>query len=245
MHYRKISARVIFIFISIVLFQSCSDDITSPAESFVGGIVTDTSGKLLPGVKVKIGDKTTHTDDHGFYKLSGIQLPYDIVIIDDPTKSQLLIKSVNVPYIKIPDFFSYNNTDASADLSITLPAELIQSGKKGKLIFTDGCDKTFSKEIAGQNTSLQVRIREDKFIYGKMIVLIYKTDSEGNILSYENYFESSDLLIVPDQLIHFYLDSQQLGFNPEERTVSGMINIPAGYTSAEQYFFLTLHRVHL
>lgn len=238
MHYRKISARIIFIFISIVLFQSCSDDITSPSETFVGGIVTDTSGKLLPGVKVKIGDKTTHTDDQGFYKLSGIQLPYDIVIIDDPTKSQLLIKSVNVPYIKIPDFFSYNNTDASADLSITIPDELMQSGKKGKLIFTDGSDKTFSKEIAGQNTSLQVRIRDNKFIYGKMIVLLYKADTDGNILSYENFFESSDLLLIPDQDIHFYLDSLQLSFNPEEKAVSGMINIPAGYISGEQYFYL-------
>lgn len=242
MHYRKISAPVIFIFISIIsifFFQSCSDnEMTSPSGTFIGGIVTDTSGKLLHGVKVKIGDKTTRTDDHGFYRFADINMPYDIVLIDEPTKSQLLIKSVNVPYIKIPDFFSYNNTDASAELSISLPPDLLQTGMKGKLIFTDGVDKTFSKEITEQNTSLQIRIRDNKFIYGNMIVLIYSADSEGNILSYENYFKSQDLLIIPDQDIHFYLDLQQLSFNPEERAVSGMIDIPPGYVSGDRYFYL-------
>ena len=238
MYYKKISAPVIFFFFSFFFLQSCSDDSMSPSNSSVNGKVLGSANNPLPNLKIKIGNQSTVTGTNGDFSLSNISMPYDLLIIDEQSKSQALIKSVNIQNITVPEFLSFKNPDFTSYLNVNIPSEFLQAGKKGKIIFTNGVDINSSKDIVSESTDLEIKMSEFKRLNGKLIILIYKTDNAGNIISYENYCEINEIEIFPNRISYYNIDSTQLSFNPGERSVSGKINIPPGYTSGDQYFYL-------
>ena len=237
MYYRKISAKLIFIFIS-VLYLGCSDDSITPSNSTVTGMVLNNSKIPVPGLKVKIGNESTVTNKNGFFSLKNSSYPYDILVIDEAFKSQLLIKSINMRTVIIPDFLTNQSTDNPFYIKVTLPPGFIHSGKKGKLIFTNDYGIYSSEDIVSENTVLEVKMGWYSGSNGKMIIITYLTDDSGNIISYENFFEKTDIVAIPDITLNFNIDSSQLSFNPVERNLTGKINIPPGYNSSQQYFYL-------
>lgn len=237
MYYRKISAKLIFIFIS-VLYLGCSDDSITPSNSTVTGMVLNNSKNPVPGLKVKIGNESTVTNKNGFFSLKNSSYPYDILVIDEMSKSQLLIQSINMCTLIIPDFLTTQSSDNPFYINVTLPTGFIHSGKKGKLIFTNGYGINSSVDIVSENTVLEVKMGYYSGSNGKMIIITYLTDDSGNIKSYENFFEKTDIVAIPDITLNFNIDSSQLSFNPAERNLTGKINIPTGYNSSQQYFYL-------
>jgi hypothetical protein len=238
MNCKKISAQTILFFFSILILQSCSDEITSPSNNYISGQILNSAGNPIPGLKVKTGDKSSVTNKAGVYVIQNVSLPYDLLIIDDSSKSQELIKSVNVPIIKIPDFFSLYYPDFKTFINVHIPPALIPPGKKGKLIFTDGAGINSTTDIQSENTRLEVKLSENTIYKGNLIVLIYSVDQTGNILSYDNFADTNDIQISYLQEPSFDFDAEDLSFNPAERNISGSIEIPAGYNSSLQYFYL-------
>ena len=238
MYYKKISSQVILFFFSLFILQSCSDDSLSPVTAGISGKVLGSGNNPLPNLKVKIGEQSTVTNSTGDFTLNNISLPYDILIIDEQSKSQALFKSVSISNIIIPEFYSFKNPDYTCYLKINIPTEFIQSGKKGKLIFTNGYDINSSIDITSEGTSLDIKMTEFKRVMGKLIILIYRTDNNGNILSYENYCEINDIEILPNRLLYYNINSTQLSLNPSERNITGKISIPSGYNTGLQYFYL-------
>lgn len=238
MNCKKISARTILFIFSVIILQSCSDEITSPANNHISGQILNNAGNPVPGLKVKAGGKSVMTNEYGVYFINNVSLPYDLLIIDEESKSQELIKDISVPIIKVPDFLSLYNPDYKTYINVHIPAVLLPPGKKGKLIFTNGAELNSSEDITGENTSLEVKLNENTIYTGKLIVLIYSVDNSGKVLSYDNYADTGDIQLSYLKEPSFNFDEEDLNFNPDERNISGNIDIPSGYKSSLQYFYL-------
>jgi len=238
MIYKKMLGQSFLFIFSFLLLQSCSDNSLSPLEPVISGQVLNSIGNPVPDLIIKSGGQTTTTNENGTYSFRNIAMPYDILIIDQNSKSQQLIKSISLRIAIIPEFLTLYNPDYKSTVSVKIPAELITAGKKGKLIYTDGYAVNSTADILSENTSLEIRLKQKYITEGKIIILIYSEDNNGKIISYDNYGEMDNIQVTPGGHQSLEFTSSDLSFNPEEKNITGRINIPAGYSSSQQYFFL-------
>lgn len=239
MIYGKFYAGAFLIFVSLIVFQSCSDESVSPVNNNVWGLVVNGNGNPIPDLVVRIGDHSTVTDMNGTYNINDIQTPYDVLIKDERSGNQMLLKSVTSRQIRVPDFLTSYNPDLKAYVNVNIPASLIQSGKMGKLIFTDGNNVNSTTDIISDSTSLEVKLNYNSVHKGKLIVLIYSVDGSGRVFTYNNYGSVSGVDLTNGSSQTFSFDMNDLGYNPPERIINGSINIPAGYNSSSQYYYLS------
>jgi len=240
MIYGKFYAGAFLFFVSLIIFQSCSDDgVVAPLNDDVWGIVVNGNGNPIPDLVVRIGDQSTVTDMNGRYNLYDIQTPYDVLIKDESSRSQMLVKSVTSREILIPDFITSYNPDFKAYVNVKIPSSIIQSGKKGKIIFTDGSGLNSTTDITSDSTTLEVNLKYNSQTKGKLIVLIYSVDAAGRVFTYNNYASKTGIDLTNGSTHSFSFDTNDLSFNPPERIINGNINIPAGYNSSSQYYYLS------
>ncbi|MFZ1322167.1 MAG: carboxypeptidase-like regulatory domain-containing protein [Ignavibacteria bacterium] len=240
MIYGKFYAGTFLFLVTLIVFQSCSDDGVTPVDGHVWGLVVNGNGNPIPDLVVKIGDQSTVTDRNGTYNLNDIETPYDVLIKDESSRSQMLIKSVTSREILVPDFLSSYNPDFKAYVNVNIPSSIIQSGKKGKLIFTDGGGVNSSTDITGESTILEVKLVYNSVQKGKLIVLIYSVDAAGRVYTYNNYASKTGIDLSNGSTNNsFSFDMNELSYNPPERIINGSINIPAGYNSSSQYYYLS------
>lgn len=235
MHYIRILSLMIFLSLSVIYF-SC--DILTSNSSDVNGKVFNYDHYPVSKVKVTAGGQSVITSEDGSFSIKGISFPYDLIITDTLRKIAAVFKGLSTDNINLPlDYNLYSNS--STYIRVKIPQSIIQSGSRGKIIFTDGDYLNFSSDISSYDTGAVININSNKSEFGKLIVLTYKKDSSGKIISYDNYGESPELQIFPGIVNKYQFDSLDLTLNPSEETVSGSFELPQGYNSGNSFFYLS------
>ncbi len=185
----------------------------SGCDFLVDNSSTSVSGKIyyfdhipVPNVKVSVQNQFVYTSNDGGFAFDGISSPYDLIISDSLNPAAAVYKGLSNRNITIP-YNSYTPNNINGGITVHLPKEIVQSNLRGKIVFTDGNYINSYDDFTSPYSTvfLQVPVISNS-VTGKLIALIYKTDSAQNIISYENYGESPDIRITRS-LIDYSFDS--------------------------------------
>lgn len=235
MLFKMIFPAIIILSISVI-HLSC--DILTSTSANVNGKVYNFQHQPLSNIKVTAGEQTVITSEDGSFSISGLSFPYDIIVNDSVRRSATVFRGLSTENIILPvDYSFYSNLFTK--IRIKIPLSIIQSGSLGKIIFTDGNYVNYYSDINSYDTGAVININTNNSVFGKLIVLTYKKDNNGNITSYENYGESPQLQIFPGITNKYQFDSLDLTLNPVEQPVSGSFELPDGYNSGSSYFYLS------
>lgn len=221
----------------IIFFFSCSDTMVN---------YSDVSGKIYiydyypaANVKVTIGDAVTRTGADGSFAFKNISYPYNLTVLDSMSTNVFVYKNLSTDKVNLT-IGDYSGAFYSAAIEVNVPDSLIGNHLKGKLIFTDGQYVNACKSISGNsNTTLYLSFPDNEPVSGKVILLTYKIDNSGKIISYENFGVKNNFNVHPGILNQCAFDSADIAFNPGEQTVTGSINFPSGYKNYFSDFYLS------
>jgi hypothetical protein len=93
---------VIRIIVSVVLFVSAAGVVNAQFKASIQGTVTDSTGGLVPGVKITLTDaatgktQETQTNDEGFYRISGLAPGKYSVVAERQGYKKAILENVNV-----------------------------------------------------------------------------------------------------------------------------------------------------
>lgn len=240
MFYKKILSAVLTLLIISISFQSCSDDPINPSGNTVTGKLVSPENIPVSNADMRIGDKSTLTASDGSFKFDNVSFPYDLSI-KTQNRYYFLYKNLSASNYKIPDYFLSPQSWYVGVIYAEIPSSILANGTKGKIIFTDTKEINEIQNIEIHNT-INVNLPEfNKDFTGKIYVLTYRTDSEGNILGYENYGESEPINIKTSASVFYSFTKDQLSLNPDEINVSGTITHPPGLTSEYGFYYLAFN----
>ncbi len=226
----------IVLFSLSIIHLNC-DTVTGPISNISGKVVSSNNQPVVR-IKVMIGDKSAYTSYFGTFSFSDVQFPYDVKVIDSSGRNAYLFKGLSTGEITLPLSLSYYSGD-NAVIKVTLPDNILKENLNGKIMFTDGNTVNFYQDISEETSTSAIFIPVNGYsLTGKIILLIYRKDADGSILSYENYGESPSMTISPYATYYYAFDSTDISLDPGEETVTGSFTLPDGYSSTYAAFFL-------
>ncbi len=233
----KIILSAIILSTPLIFFYGCSDTLTS--TSGVTGKVFGYGNFPVPGLRVSIGDKVTHTSSDGSFGFENIAYPYDIILLDSSfDRSATIYKNISTDKLNLSVNISGSKSIYS-NIIIQLPQNIDFKTLRGKAIFTNEQNVNEYMTLYDYSNHLTVRLPDLNPITGKLLILIYKRDKYYKITSYENYGESAQLNLIPENTIEYTFDSLSLSLNPGEQLITGSYNIPSGASGIYSYYSIT------
>lgn len=222
---------------SLLFFNSC-DDAISPTNT-IDGRIYHTNHAPAINFKVEVGDKIANTSDDGSFRLNDISIPYDLVVSDSLYKFVVIYKGLRTVNPSLPLFHGYNST--STTIYVYLPDSILNLNLYGKVIFTDG---NFANGYGSFRPNAPpgpviIGINESTPVTGRLIVLTYKKDSNGKIVSYENYGESNELTISPGGIVSYNFTRSELSLNPGELNADVTLRVPSGTGTVSSRYYIT------
>lgn len=235
MYIHKILSVINILLFSLICF-SC-DSVTSPLSSVSGKVYIY---NYLPAsnVKVTIQDKSTYSSVDGSFMINDVVFPFDATVLDSISKSVSIYKNLSTDNIVI-NLIDGVHYLGNTTISVNFPEKIIQSKLNGKIIFTDGDKVNAYMDIPQNSSQADLSFQLNQLTTGNLLLLTYRKDSTGIILSYENYGESSDITVHPNGSYSYTFDSLSIALNPGEQDATGSFTLPPGYTSYNSGFYLT------
>ncbi|MDQ3019906.1 MAG: hypothetical protein M3R36_04945 [Bacteroidota bacterium] len=240
MYYRRVLSAIMFLSVSVVYYRC--DTVINPTST-VSGKVRSYEYLNVSNVKVTIGNNSVYTASDGSFSMDNFTYPYDVIVSDSLHKFATVFKGLSANNIVLPVVtFSSNNYFF---INVNFPYEFIHSELSGKIMFTDGNHVNSYADIDFLNPEYPTRlyVPSNEAVTGKIILLSYRTNSEGEIISYENFGESPAMQLQPGNSYNYEFDSQSIQFNPGEQNVSGSVSAPDGYNSYS-YFYLNFSTIN-
>ncbi|MEP7146090.1 MAG: hypothetical protein ABI792_03675, partial [bacterium] len=233
----KIILSAIILSILLIFFYGCSDTLTS--TSGVTGKVFGYDNFPVPNLRLSIRDKVTHTSNDGSFAFDNIAYPYDIILLDSSfDRSATIYKNISTDKLNLSVSVSGSKSIYS-NIIIHLPKNIDFKTVRGKAIFTNEQNVNEYMFLNGYSNHLTVRLPDLNPITGKLFVLIYKRDKDYKITSYENYGESAQLNLIPENTIEYTFDSLSLSLNPGEQLITGAYNVPSGSSDIYSSYYIT------
>lgn len=230
----KLSSALLILLFAI-LISGCSDTTTNPGPQTrqVSGSVITSDGISISGVTVYIENKTAITNSEGKFSIDAVTSPYDVKLLK--TESGF---SNGVQYIGLNNFSPklYMGLNPSGFLSstinVTIPFSL-SANQHGIVIYSDN-DNVFAVSAiqSGQSgTSLNPYWTGSSNVNGKLFILIF-TQLGLSVSSYDNYGEIT-FNINAGSIQTKNVTASEISTNPTETTVTGVVNLPTGYSNAQ------------
>ena len=233
MLFRKILPSIITFSLSL-LITGCENSL-DPDSGSVSGKLYSYNHDAIENLKVTIQDKSVFTSADGSFMLSGISLPYDVIITDSLNRKASIFKNISVNNIELP-LRGYGGYSFYAGLNVQIQDNAPQTGKKWKIIFTDREFTNVYAELSGINPSGGLLINTDKTVSsGILIAISYIRDINGIITSYENFGSFPLYNIQSGNTYNYTFDSLSTSLNPGEQPVTASINVTAVQYSTEFY----------
>ncbi len=235
MRYKIITTIYIFSIISVlsIYFTSCNEN------NMIN--ISDVSGKVFYGehpaanVKVSIGVEETRTASDGSFQLKNINFPYNITLLDSAGGNVSVFKNLSTGILNL-DLINFNTGYNFVSINFTLPNKLLNDDLHGKIIFTDGENVNgYANFNNHSETALYINLPGYIPVTGKIILLTYKINSSGNIVSYENFGVKENYLLNPEKINYFTFTPKEVATNPGEVTVSGSVINPPANDGASAY----------
>jgi len=240
MYYRRVLSAIMFLSVSVI-YNGC--DTVTNSISTVSGKVRSYEYLNVSNIKVTIGNNSVYTASDGSFSLDNFTYPYDVIVSDSLRRFATVFKGLSENNITLPvrTFFS----DNYFFIYVKFPYHFIHSELSGKIMFTDGNHVNSYSDIDFLNPEYPTRlyVQSSGAVTGKVILLSYKTNSQNGIISYENFGESPEMLLLPGNSYNYEFDSLNIQFNPGEQNVSGSVSAPNGYNSYS-YFYLNFSSVN-
>ncbi|MFZ1320828.1 MAG: hypothetical protein WAT71_04665 [Ignavibacteria bacterium] len=214
----------ILISIFIISFFDLSCDNATDPVSGVSGTIHNKFHFPLANIKVSSQGQTVLTSEDGRFNLSGISMPYDLIVSDSTFNLNVdIYKGLNISDLNL-EFRKYLSKSSYAYIDVQLPPEIFQPGVTCEVIYSDKeYTNIYSTLISSnQNAILQVPVFNN-VIKGKIYVLTYKADSSYRIISYENYGVSPDIEVSNGDAVNYTFTIDQLSLNPGEKVVECII----------------------
>ncbi|HMQ69750.1 MAG TPA: hypothetical protein PKC58_12245 [Ignavibacteria bacterium] len=238
----KFITHPIFFSVISIIFFSCEDGMLN--RSGVSGKIYYENLVPASNKQVMISDATVLTGPDGSFLVNNVVFPYDITLIDSnysypeyTVYKNLTTENVNL----VLDYIG--NSTYNAMIEINFTGNVFANDLEGKLIFTDG--EYFNKYVSFQNfsnnstTYLNIDL-PDNSVTGKIILITYKKNNTGEIISYENYGEINSVIINSIGYNSYTFDSAAVSLNPGEVSVSGSNNIlPGENRTLNSIFYLS------
>lgn len=240
---KKICSAVFTSLIFIFTFNSCNDDSNQPTNSATGkitvsGKVTNVVNQAASNIKVIISGKDSAvTSADGSFSISEITAPYNLQIIDVAANVIKYYHGVTESQIRIPGVGIVNGSIV-CEITVTYPPEIFTPNIDGKVMFTDG-NYVNSYESFSQGLPFTVWLPDNSPVTGKLILITYKKDGSGKIISYENFGQSASIQVSNGGNYTYNFSPDEVSLNPGENILSGSINLQPGYDSDDNFFYLT------
>ena len=227
--------------IALFFISGCSEEYITPQNTnsvkiTVSGIATNYANQAVPNVRVKIGNDSVLSSSNGNFTFTNVTPPYDLQITEDVMFISRYYSGLTAENLRIPDI-GYIDDSLGCQINISFPAEILTSGVSGKMIFTDG-EYVNAYDLLNQNLPLKVWLTDKSPVTGRIIVITYKKDALGKIVSYENFGQSTPMEVINGGKYNYNFSADELSLNPGEETVSGSIILQPGY-SAFRNFYIT------
>ena len=207
-------------------YFGCSDN-TPVTSSFhtVSGHVYDAIRQSLPNIKIVIGDKSTFTASDGSFSIDNVSTPYDLVLTDSLNKNGNYYKNLTVTNLDLYNRTSFISAQG-CNVVVNIPAEY--GTKQGKIYYTNGNDMNSVYPIEGSVTNASIYMHNYTSVVGKLIVLLYTKDNNGQIISYDNFGmkDSITLSVNGNNIVNF--TQADLALNPGETSIAGTITGGSG-----------------
>jgi hypothetical protein len=211
-----------------LFFNGCSDNNDSPVVSqskinVTGRVIGYLFNQGLPYAKIRIEDKIVTADQFGKFYIPDVKTPYTIYVSDSASNRGCIFEGLNEPecYLKFVDGSSPNELHASINVAYS---GNIETSNERKIFFTDG------KNVngIGSDFSCRVYLPDNTPVAGKVCYLLYTTNSQGKVLTYDKFGYIDNVSLTPNANINLTFNDSICSFNPGSVSVSGSINTTSG-----------------
>lgn len=207
-----------------LFFNGCSENNDSPVFSqnkvnVIGRVVGYFFNQGLPYAKIRIDDKIVTTDRFGKFYVSDVKIPYTVYITDSASNRGCVYEGLS----ESECFLKFVNGPSSNELKASINASYsgnIGSSNERKIFFTDGKNTNG----IGNDIYCEVYLPDNTPVTGKVCYLLYTTNSQGRVLSYDKFGYINNVTLTPDANINLTFNDSICSFNPGSVSVSGSIN---------------------
>lgn len=226
---------VILIFSFSLIYLSC--DIITETGSTVTGKVYSYEHIPVSNVRVTCGNQSVKTSEDGSFTINDLTYPYDLIVSDSLYGYATIFKGLSTGNVSLPLKNTGFISGQFINIHVKIPFRIFQPNTEGKIYFTDGNYMSSYSEISKYDTGAALELYTSEPVEGKLILLTYKKDNSGKIVSYENFGESKSLEFHPGVMNNYRFDSTDISLNPGEQTVTGSFQYPPGsYTSYANFY---------
>ncbi len=224
--------------------MSCYDspDSVLISHTFVvsGKVIGGPHNAGAPNVFVMIGDKTVMTDADGYFSIGGVSSPYDIYVSDTLNKTASLFEGLDYTQrVFLPNYVKNPVTNVPT-ASVEVKLKYQHPINKFKIYFTDDISVY---GIGGNTTDTSglctVYLPDNKPVTGKIAVLKYTTDNNGNVTAFNRFGYINGITISPNSTVTVAFPDTIFRTNPGTLNSSGTItNIPSGCSMSASMFVI-------
>lgn len=247
MHYRMYFAQksTALLLLAVLLFSCNSENpITTVQKITVSGKVRNYLNANLSDIPVMIGDKSTKTNSEGKFIISDVIVPYDVLLFDTTKKSGYLYKDISIdnPYFEFVENSYPAPTSHKGYINVQFENG-ISSTKRAAVFFTNGSD------INAHGTNnlpidtfavITAFLPDNKPVIGRVIAMIYTTNAQNEILSYDNFGFKDNIELSENGNTTVTFNSTEMNYNPPEAEVSGnLMGVPQNSSSNIYYYYLS------
>ncbi len=235
-----IMKNIFIIFIATLLlgfmFFGCEKEEGALGPITVSGFVKDYFGSPVSGAAVIIpGKSAVTTSAAGTFSIPNVTVPYDISVVVSTGKVAMIYQGLNRPDPKLL-YLSFPSISKSATITGTAPAA---SGRTTRIYFVSGAN--YSLATADPTTgayTLNARwFDTSNTLIGKLILLRFSTDITGNPTTFDGY-ASKSLTVQNGASYSNQNFSTTEVVDPPDVTITGVVNIPAGYSISSRFLFI-------
>ena len=231
-------ALILFLF----SYSGCSDDpvntiVTYQSPITVSGKVLNIVNQASPNVMVQIGEQSVTTASDGSFSLNNIRMGYNLRLIDNTGINTKYFYGLTAGRLRLQGTQTINDS-LQCEISVSFPPEILSPGVTGKIIFTD-FNYVNAYGFLSQDLPMNVWLPDNSPVTGKIILITYKTDASGKIISYENFGQSAPLQVMNGGKYSYNFSAAEVALNPGEVSLSGTINKQTGFNEGITNYFLT------
>ena len=217
--YVKRGMYFIFLAVSSIQLSGCDDSPIQTKDIDIQGSVVDGFGEPVRNKMFFINSEAVYTDNQGSFTKNDVIPPYEVHIYDSVASTYYNLQDVNTSKFN----FRYPSINgqyhpSSCDIRVTTEPGALGNSTGAYFIFSDGEYVNGSGKVS--SSPIQVRLRGQQEVHGRVYLLGYKENTIEEIVSYEKY-GSKEVTLTNGSLVNVEFDSSEISYNAGEAIISG------------------------
>jgi hypothetical protein len=235
---------LIFLFLIVLQFTGCES--TTQSTSNIADVKGSVCGVLnlpFPGIKVTAGNKSSYTDLNGNFVIPQVEFPYQLTILDTINKKCVYIpKRDDSPAGSLSIYYQAYPNNVNSTVNVLFPAGINTSG--GKIIFRDLNGRNFITDALVTGGSLNINMAPGTQYSGSVYVILYTTDNNSHIVSYNKYCSRDGVIINPADVVTVNFLANDFKNNSRDTTYHVTLNPAQGQSVDSRYLSFNIGNRH-